>query len=71
MNKKNRPYDIVLIGATGFTGQLTADYLLKQPQPMKLALAGRNPEKLAQIRELLLADNPNASLARYYYCRQP
>ncbi len=60
MSLKNRPYDIVLIGATGFTGQLTADYLLKQPQPIKLALAGRNPEKLSQIRELLLADNPTA-----------
>ncbi len=61
MSKKTRPYDIVLIGATGFTGQLTADYLLKQQKPLKFALAGRNAEKLAQIRELLLADNPTAA----------
>ena len=60
MSLKTRPYDIVLIGATGFTGQLTADYLLKQQPSIKFALAGRNPEKLAQIRELLLADNPTA-----------
>jgi short subunit dehydrogenase-like uncharacterized protein len=60
MSLKNRPYDIVLIGATGFTGQLTADYLLKQQPSIKMALAGRNPEKLSQIRELLLADNPTA-----------
>ncbi len=60
MSHKNRPYDIVLMGATGFTGQLTADYLLKQSPAIKLALAGRNAEKLAQIRELLLADNPAA-----------
>lgn len=60
MSHKNRPYDIVLMGATGFTGQLTADYLLKQSIPIKLALAGRNLVKLTQIRELLLADNPNA-----------
>ncbi|PTQ89284.1 saccharopine dehydrogenase family protein [Agitococcus lubricus] len=61
MSKKQRPYDIILIGATGFTGQLTADYLLKQPHPIRLALAGRNSDKLLQVRELLLADNPHAT----------
>ncbi|MBK6757701.1 MAG: hypothetical protein IPG70_08820 [Moraxellaceae bacterium] len=45
MNRKNRPYDIILLGATGFTGQLTADYLLKQNTPIKLALAGRDAQK--------------------------
>lgn len=62
MNRKNRPYDIILLGATGFTGQLTADYLIKHAPNIKLALAGRNGEKLEQIRELLLADNPNANV---------
>ncbi len=61
MNRKQRPYDIILLGATGFTGQLTAEYLLKQTHPIKLALAGRNAEKLEQICESLLADNPQAN----------
>lgn len=60
MNRNHRPYDIILLGATGFTGQLTADYLIKHAPQIKLALAGRNAEKLAQVRELLLADNPAA-----------
>ena len=58
MNRKNRPYDIILLGATGFTGQLTADYLLKQNTPIKLALAGRDAQKLEQVRESLLAITP-------------
>ena len=62
MSRKNRPYDIILLGATGFTGQLTADYLLKQNTPIKLALAGRSGEKLEQVRESLLADNPSATM---------
>ena len=56
-----RPYDIVLFGATGFTGQLTAAYLLRQGAPVRLALAGRNREKLEQIRAQLLADVPGAT----------
>ena len=58
MASRTRPYDIILFGATGFTGQLTADYLLKCGEPVKFALAGRNPEKLAHIRDVLMADNP-------------
>ena len=62
MNRNHRPYDIILLGATGFTGQLTADYLIKHAPQIKLALAGRNAEKLQHIREVLLADNPNAPM---------
>lgn len=62
MSRKHRPYDIILLGATGFTGQLTADFLLKQTQPLKLALAGRDAEKLEHICESLLADNPLATI---------
>ena len=50
MNRHHRPYDIILLGATGFTGQLTAEYLLKHQPTLKLALAGRNGEKLEQVR---------------------
>ena len=37
MNRNHRPYDIILLGATGFTGQLTADYLIKHAPQIKLS----------------------------------
>jgi short subunit dehydrogenase-like uncharacterized protein len=52
-----RPYDVVLLGATGFTGELTAEYLAKNAPPeLKWALAGRNQAKLEAVRERLGAD---------------
>mgnify|MGYP001575624269 CR=1 FL=1 len=56
---KARKYDIVLFGASGFTGQLTADYLARHGgERLRWALAGRSPEKLAQLRARLAAINP-------------
>jgi short subunit dehydrogenase-like uncharacterized protein len=50
----DRPYDIVLFGATGFTGALTAEYLVQHAPPgTRLALAGRNRGKLEQVSERL------------------
>ena len=48
MDKK---YDIVLLGATGFTGKLIAEYLVKsrKNENFSLALAGRNKEALASL----------------------
>ncbi|HSC03371.1 MAG TPA: saccharopine dehydrogenase NADP-binding domain-containing protein [Solirubrobacteraceae bacterium] len=49
-----RPYDIVVLGATGFTGALTAEYLARHaPAETRWALAGRNMEKLEQVRTRL------------------
>jgi short subunit dehydrogenase-like uncharacterized protein len=46
-----REYDIVVFGATGFTGELTAEYLArKAPAGTRGALAGRNLEKLKAVR---------------------
>ncbi|GII03855.1 saccharopine dehydrogenase family protein [Planobispora takensis] len=48
----DRPYDIVLFGATGFTGALTADYLAGAAGPgCRWALAGRNRAKLEAVKE--------------------
>jgi short subunit dehydrogenase-like uncharacterized protein len=49
-----RPYDVVLFGATGFTGGLTAEYLARHvPAGTRWALAGRNREKLDALRRRL------------------
>lgn len=55
----DRPYDIVLFGATGFTGALTAEYLAGHADPgTRWALAGRNEAKLAAVRERLVKIDP-------------
>lgn len=55
----DRPYDIVLFGATGFTGALTAEYLARHaPAQLRWALAGRNPAKLAAVRDRLVKIDP-------------
>lgn len=51
-----RNYDIILFGATGFTGQLTAHYLATQRQPLRWAIAGRDHRKLQAVRNGLLTD---------------
>ena len=46
-----RDLDIVLLGATGFVGELTAEYLIAHaPSDARLGLAGRNREKLESLR---------------------
>jgi short subunit dehydrogenase-like uncharacterized protein len=55
----DRELDLVLFGATGFTGGLTADYLARHvPDGCRWALAGRNPDKLEKVRARLGVDVP-------------
>jgi short subunit dehydrogenase-like uncharacterized protein len=50
----DRRFDIVVFGATGFTGGLTAEYLARRaPAGMSWALAGRNMDKLSAVRARL------------------
>ncbi|MEV4483391.1 saccharopine dehydrogenase family protein [Micromonospora coxensis] len=57
--RDDRPYDLVLFGATGFTGGLTAEYLARHaPAGLRWALAGRNPAKLATVRDRLADIDP-------------
>lgn len=54
-----REFDVVLFGATGFTGTLTAEYLAANaPNGCRWALAGRNLAKLEALRDRLAAINP-------------
>jgi short subunit dehydrogenase-like uncharacterized protein len=56
---ESREFDIVLFGATGFTGALTAEYLAEHaPGGCRWALAGRNPAKLEAVRDRLAAIDP-------------
>ncbi|MEI2785362.1 MAG: saccharopine dehydrogenase NADP-binding domain-containing protein [Candidatus Nanopelagicales bacterium] len=42
-------FDLVVYGATGFTGKLVAQYLAERGGPERIALAGRNPDRLAHV----------------------
>src|SRR3954468_22609120 len=55
-------HDIVVLGATGFTGELTAAYLAEHaPSDLRWALAGRNQDKLEAVRTRLAATHPALS----------
>ena len=69
----NREYDIVVSGASGFTGRLVAEYLYGQYATggeLKWAVAGRNVEKLQRVMQeigipagtvdMLVADSTDA-----------
>ena len=55
MNSSSK-YDIVVYGATGFTGQLVAEYLAahyRDDKQLKWAMAGRSLDKLKAVREAI------------------
>ena len=54
-----RDLDIVLFGATGFTGGLTADYLARHaPDGLRWAIAGRSLTRLEEVRARLVTLDP-------------
>ncbi len=55
-DRSGRELDVVLFGATGFTGALTADYLARNvPEGCRWALAGRSRARLEAVRDRLAA----------------
>ncbi len=59
----NKPFDLVVHGATGFTGRLVVEYLLQRylaGSGLRWAMGGRNADKLAAVRDELgaPADTP-------------
>jgi saccharopine dehydrogenase (NAD+, L-glutamate forming) len=61
-SSSDRPYDVVLLGATGFTGALTASELAaRAPAGARWAIAGRSAAKLAEVRERLAEEHPAAA----------
>src|SRR5215470_2915989 len=62
MNSSSK-FDIVVYGATGFTGQLVAEYLAaryRNDKELKWAMAGRSLDKLKSVRDAIgaAADTP-------------
>lgn len=56
LNQNNRQYDVIVYGATGFTGQLVAEYIQQEHasnKDFKWAMAGRNLDKLKSVASSL------------------
>ncbi len=56
MSDSDREFEIVLWGASGFTGKLTAEYLLRKHGAsggLRWAIGGRNQQKLERVRDEL------------------
>ena len=59
MTRTQSPFDIVLFGASGYTGQLVAQYLARRGGRKPVwALAGRNLRKLEKVRDGLSRIDP-------------
>jgi len=57
MTKADRMFDIIVYGATGYTGRLVAEYLVEhygdRGDAPKWAMAGRSQSKLEDVRDLI------------------
>jgi short subunit dehydrogenase-like uncharacterized protein len=53
MRAGQRDLDIVVYGATGFIGKLTAEYLARAETGIRVALAGRSADRLRAVRQTL------------------
>ncbi|RFZ44931.1 putative trans-acting enoyl reductase [Mycobacterium marinum] len=53
MSETPREFDIILYGATGFVGKLTAQYLARAGGDARIALAGRSTDRLLAVRQTL------------------
>ena len=70
MTESDREFDVIVFGATGFTGQLVVEYIAEQYGPssgLRWAIAGRSQAKLDAVAtglpgeiERLVADSANA-----------
>ena len=55
-----REYDVVLLGATGYTGKLCAEHItMNLPTDLKWAVAGRSSSKLSALVDELRALVPD------------
>ena len=49
----NREYDLIIYGASGFTGRLAVEYLDENYSDLNWAIAGRNEDKLVNISKIV------------------
>ncbi|KAI1814859.1 hypothetical protein GGS20DRAFT_576599 [Poronia punctata] len=68
--KHNRPYDVVVFGATGYTGIRTAEFITENfPTDTKWAVAGRSAQKLEEVVKTCQGLNPDRKAPQVEVCR--
>ncbi|KAK0099496.1 hypothetical protein ONS95_000227 [Cadophora gregata] len=66
----SRQYDLVVFGATGYTGKLTAEHITTHlPTDLKWAIAGRSATKLEAVAAECKTLNPNRSQPAIEICK--
>lgn len=59
-NNEGRKYELILLGATGYTGELCAVYITDHlPTNLRWAVAGRSISKLSNLCQNLKSLNPD------------
>jgi hypothetical protein len=62
-------YEVVLFGATGYTGKLCAEHIhAKLPSDLRWAIAGRSRAKLEALRKELQSKDSSRALPGMFYC---
>jgi len=69
-DRDQRPYDLIVFGATGFTGSLAAKYLANKDD-VRYALAGRDLEKLRKVASKSNSDESSSSVPDVYAANTP
>ena len=60
MEQERRHYELILLGASGYTGKLVAEWISTHlPEDLKWAIAGRNAKKLQGVVDELTKLSPN------------
>jgi len=63
VTKADRTHEVLLWGATGYTGKITAEYINKNlPLDLNWVIAGRDRKKLENLNEHLKTLNPTRPL---------
>jgi short subunit dehydrogenase-like uncharacterized protein len=67
----SRQYDLILYGATGYTGKYTAEYLQQHaPTDLNWAIAGRSAQKLQGVLKELEILNVDRKQPGQYGCNR-
>ena len=63
--KNERDFDLIIWGATGFTGNLVCDYINKNynERELRWAIAGRNKKKILKLQQKLKIDDSRTIIA--------
>ncbi|KAI0024978.1 sporulation protein RMD1 [Xylariomycetidae sp. FL0641] len=69
IKKHSRQYDLVVFGATGYTGLMVAEFVTTSfPTDLKWAVAGRSAEKLGNVVETCKKLNPDRKSPEVEIC---